>query len=399
MIHAIIIAPPCRSATDSAATRPSCASSRTRCSSAREARRRERLRLRRVRGLRPDASRCARASPTPSSTTATARSASRVYFGERPKARRGHASTSDFSRAALEQTVDAAVGDRAPHRRGRLRRPAGRRAARARHARPRSLPSVGAVAPRRRSSSRSAARRRRSRCRRRSATPRAPRVSAQQTQFVFANSLGFIGGYRGSRHYLSCAVIAEDKGLMQRDDWYSASRVPGEARRPARARPLRRPARRGAPRRAQDRHLPGAGAVRGAGRDRPDRPLRLGGERRQPVPQDLVPASTAWASRCSRRCVQHRGAPARAAGHGEQRRSTRRAWRRASAPIVRDGVVEGYFLGSYSARKLGMKSTGNAGGHHNLVVESGGPDFARHAAARWAAACWSPSCSARASTW
>jgi PmbA protein len=43
--------------------------------------------------------------------------------------------------------------------------------------------------------------------------------------------------------------------------------------------------------------------------------------------------------------------------------------------IVRDGVVEGYFLGSYSARKLGMKSTGNAGGHHNLLVRSQGPDF------------------------
>jgi PmbA protein len=39
------------------------------------------------------------------------------------------------------------------------------------------------------------------------------------------------------------------------------------------------------------------------------------------------------------------------------------------------GVVEGYFLGSYSARKLGMKSTGNAGGHHNLFVRSEGPDF------------------------
>jgi len=43
---------------------------------------------------------------------------------------------------------------------------------------------------------------------------------------------------------------------------------------------------------------------------------------------------------------------------------------------VRDGVVEGYFLGSYSARKLGLKTTGNAGGHHNLVVRSEGPDFA-----------------------
>jgi PmbA protein len=44
--------------------------------------------------------------------------------------------------------------------------------------------------------------------------------------------------------------------------------------------------------------------------------------------------------------------------------------------IVRAGVIEGYFLGTYSARKLGMKSTGNAGGHHNLFVRSEGPDFA-----------------------
>jgi PmbA protein len=44
-------------------------------------------------------------------------------------------------------------------------------------------------------------------------------------------------------------------------------------------------------------------------------------------------------------------------------------------PIVRKGVVQGYFLGSYAARKLGMKSTGSAGGHHNLIVKSDGPDF------------------------
>jgi PmbA protein len=43
--------------------------------------------------------------------------------------------------------------------------------------------------------------------------------------------------------------------------------------------------------------------------------------------------------------------------------------------VVRDGVLQGYFLGSYSARKLGMRSTGSAGGNHNLVVASDGPDF------------------------
>ncbi len=43
--------------------------------------------------------------------------------------------------------------------------------------------------------------------------------------------------------------------------------------------------------------------------------------------------------------------------------------------VVRDGVLQGYFLGSYSARKLGMASTGNAGGAHNLVVSHGELDL------------------------
>jgi PmbA protein len=38
--------------------------------------------------------------------------------------------------------------------------------------------------------------------------------------------------------------------------------------------------------------------------------------------------------------------------------------------VIRDGLVEGYFLSSYSARKLGMQTTGNAGGSHNLVLTS-----------------------------
>ena len=43
---------------------------------------------------------------------------------------------------------------------------------------------------------------------------------------------------------------------------------------------------------------------------------------------------------------------------------------------MNDGVLEGYFLCSYAARKLGTHSTGNAGGHHNLLLRSDGPDFA-----------------------
>jgi PmbA protein len=48
--------------------------------------------------------------------------------------------------------------------------------------------------------------------------------------------------------------------------------------------------------------------------------------------------------------------------------------------VVRRGVIQGYFLSSYSARKLGMKTTGNAGGSHNLRLSSEmtapGDDFA-----------------------
>ena len=44
--------------------------------------------------------------------------------------------------------------------------------------------------------------------------------------------------------------------------------------------------------------------------------------------------------------------------------------------VVRDGIVRGYFLGSYSARKLGLATTANAGGSHNLVVAHGNDDLA-----------------------
>ena len=44
--------------------------------------------------------------------------------------------------------------------------------------------------------------------------------------------------------------------------------------------------------------------------------------------------------------------------------------------VVTAGELQGYFLGVYSARKLGMQSTGNAGGCHNLIVRPGSYDFA-----------------------
>lgn len=48
----------------------------------------------------------------------------------------------------------------------------------------------------------------------------------------------------------------------------------------------------------------------------------------------------------------------------------------ADRELISEGVLRGYFLSTYSARKLGMRSTGNAGGAHNLVVTPGAHDFA-----------------------
>ena len=62
---------------------------------------------------------------------------------------------------------------------------------------------------------------------------------------------------------------------------------------------------------------------------------------------------------------------------------------------MRDGVVQGYFLGSYSARKLGMQTTGNGGGSHNLVLSHGTDDLPALLRA-WAAACSSPNSWGRA---
>src|SRR3954466_7638105 len=154
-----------------------------------------------------------------------------VYFGERPKARRGHASTSDLSAAALHQTVDAALaiarhtaeddaaGLPEPELLAKtpkdldLFHPWALSTEEAIELAKRCEDAAFATAPVIRNSE--------------GAT-----VSTQQSQFVLANSLGFAGGFPGSRHYLSCAVIAEHRGLMQRDDWYSSSRVSGKLAEP-----------------------------------------------------------------------------------------------------------------------------------------------------------------------
>jgi len=295
-----------------------------------------------------------------------------VYFGERPKARRGHASTSDFSRAALEQTVDAAAAiARHTAEDDCAGLPDAELLARAQpdldlyH--PWALSTEDAVDLATRCEAAAFAVSKKIR------NSEGATVSAQQTQFAFANSLGFMGGFAGSRHWLSCAVIAEEKGLMQRDDWYSASRVPAKIADP-----------RALGRYAGSRAAARLGARKIATCQAPvlfEAPVAIGliGHFVAAVNGGNLYRKTSFLVdslgkevfsplvTIDERPLEPQGMASSA--FDEEGVATR------ERPIVRNGVVDGYFLGSYAARKLGMKSTGSAGGHHNLIVKSDGPDF------------------------
>ena len=202
-------------------------------------------------------------------------------------------------------------------------------------------------------------------------------VAWNESEFVYANTHGFRGGYRSTRHHIDCSVIGDpgDGGGMQRDYWYTAGRGASDLQP---ASEVGRIAGERTVRRLGARKL---GTVEcpvlfeAPGGRRPHRRVRRRGVGRRAVPQVLVPAGFARHSRCSRRTSR------------SARIRTYRA-RRGSAPfdnegvataprdVVTDGVVRGYFLGSYSARKLGMVTTGNAGGSHNLVVAHGDDDLA-----------------------
>ncbi|MEO8134794.1 MAG: metalloprotease PmbA [Betaproteobacteria bacterium] len=199
-------------------------------------------------------------------------------------------------------------------------------------------------------------------------------VSAHESEFVYANSLGFTGGYRNSRHGMSCSVIAEDKGAMQRDYWYTSSRLPTGLEPAAAVGRIagERSVRRLNARKIGTRTVPVlfeapiagglighfVGAVSGGSLYRKSSFL-----------PDSV-GTAVFAPHVRIREMPHllRGvasAPFDDEGVATQERD-----------VVRDGVVQGYFLGSYSARKLGLVTTGNAGGSYNLLIDHGGDDFA-----------------------
>jgi PmbA protein len=190
---------------------------------------------------------------------------------------------------------------------------------------------------------------------------------------VYGNTLGFIGAVASSRHTLSCSVIAQDGGGMQRDYWFTTARDYADLQTPVE---VGVQAARRSLRRLDARKLSTCQA-----------PVLF----EAPVAASLVShfVSAIRGSSLYRQAsflLDHLGKPV-FADHVRIHEQPHLRKGLGSSPfdnegvatqardLVKDGILQGYVLDSYSARKLGMLSTGNAGGVHNLTVANGSRDL------------------------
>lgn len=198
-------------------------------------------------------------------------------------------------------------------------------------------------------------------------------ISTQQAHFISANSLGFMGGYPTSRHYISCSVIAGEQDEMQRDDWYTTHRN---------AACLDDAAVVG--RRAAERAVARLGGRRIKTGEYPvifEAPLAAG------ILGSLVHAASGGAlyrkssflldqlgKKIMPDFVQISERPHLPCGLGSSAFDNDGIATR-DREVVTDGILQGYFLSVYTARKLGMQTTGNAGGSHNMIIRPGAEDL------------------------
>jgi PmbA protein len=191
-------------------------------------------------------------------------------------------------------------------------------------------------------------------------------LGTHQGLHVYGNTHGFLGGFPTTTHSLSCVVLAGAGDDMQRDYWYSSSRdwrELEEAQAIGRESARRTIARLG-PRKLSTRRAPVlfvpeiarglignfSAAIRGSNQYRQSSFL-LGS-----VGQQVFPAGFSIAER------PHLPKAMGSAPFDDEGVATH------DRELVADGILTGYILSSYSARKLGLTTTGNAGGAHNLLV-------------------------------
>ncbi len=199
-------------------------------------------------------------------------------------------------------------------------------------------------------------------------------VSTYEGMFAYANSHGFNGGYATSRHSLSCSVIADDgQDNMQRDYWYSTAR---DAKDLETAEYVGR--------------LAGERTVRRLGSQRiktAQVPVMFDASISAGLISHLISAISGGSLyRKSSFLLDSLGTQVMSP-HITIEEQPHLLKGLSSSPfdnegvatyprtLVKNGVLEGYVLSSYSARKLGMTTTANAGGNHNLIVSHGDLDF------------------------
>ncbi|MDH5300231.1 MAG: metalloprotease PmbA [Gammaproteobacteria bacterium] len=198
-------------------------------------------------------------------------------------------------------------------------------------------------------------------------------VSSHSAFRVYGNSHGFIGGYPTSRHSLSCSVIGEDNKGMERDYWYTMARNAADMESAANVGRItaERTIARLNPRSLSTRQVPVVfsaematgffghfiSAIRGGSLYRRTSFL-LDSKGKQIFPS--------WLQLAEQPLLK--GAIGSAPYDGDGVRTQER-------DLVIDGVLQGYVLDAYAARRLGMQTTANAGGVHNLSVHTS--DFGR----------------------
>ena len=198
-------------------------------------------------------------------------------------------------------------------------------------------------------------------------------VNSHQGIRVLGNSLGFLQGYQASRHSMSCSVLGERAGDMQRDYWYSVSRNASELES-AKDIGIK----------AAERTIKRLGARSLSTRQCP---VLYSAEVASGLIGSLISAVSGGSlyrkssflldslgSQVLSSCIHIHEQPYLKRALGSSAYDSEGVTT-AARDIVKDGILQGYVLSSYSARKLGMKSTGNAGGVHNLTIDPGENDF------------------------
>ncbi len=191
-------------------------------------------------------------------------------------------------------------------------------------------------------------------------------VTTHEGTSVYGNTHGFLGGYEGSRHSVSCAVVAREGEAMERDWWWTVARDPAELEAPEAVgrRAGERAVRRLGGRKIATRECPVlyaaevAGGLIGhfLGAIRGGRLYRRASFLLDRLGERVFPE---WmAIREDPHIPKALGsAPFDAEGVATRPRE-----------LVAGGVLRGYVLDTYSACRLGMETTGNAGGVHNVLV-------------------------------